>query len=160
MKVCFEQSARLKYYVTSHGKVFSVDREGNEIEKKLTVHKRGYVYVRTPKKNYQLHRLVASAFIDNKYNKPTVNHKDGNKQNNNIDNLEWATYKENAQHAIKNGFTKQMKKNEGNIKYTNEQCKQVMDKIKLGMTYIKAGSIYGMPYSTVAHLMRGSRRSV
>lgn len=53
---------------------------------------------------YPVHRLVAETFIDNPHGFPTVNHKDGNKHNNNVANLEWVSYSKNNIHALKNGL--------------------------------------------------------
>ena len=68
----------------------------------------GYVFVTLNKngkpKNYKVHRLVAKTFIPNPLNKAEVNHIDGNKLNNCVDNLEWVTRAENQKHAIKNGL--------------------------------------------------------
>ena len=59
------------------------------------------------KKHYKrTHRLVARAFIENPNNLPQVNHKDGNKLNNHVDNLEWCTNKDNTQHGYDNNLYK------------------------------------------------------
>lgn len=82
------------------------NREGKFLKPKTD--KYGYQHVILTKnrkrKDYQVHRLVAQAFIPNLENKPTVNHKDGNKCNNCVENLEWATFKEQKNHSIKNGL--------------------------------------------------------
>lgn len=52
------------------------------------------------KRRYMCHRLVAETFIPNPNNLPQVNHKDGNRSNNCIENLEWCTQSENEQHAV------------------------------------------------------------
>jgi len=165
MKALFEKTEYTKYFIDERGDVYSAStyngRGGEAVRRKLCLNKRrGYVYIRTSSRNYIVHRLVASAFLPNPDSKPEVNHKDGDKTNNHIDNLEWVTAKENTWHSIEGGFTRKMKKNEGNIKYTNEQCASVIWMVKSGMKYAEAGATYGMPYSTVAHLIRGSRRSI
>lgn len=62
---------------------------------------KGYLCVELDKTPKAVHRLIAFAFIPNPENKPQINHKDGNKLNNSVDNLEWMTNKENSNHSFK-----------------------------------------------------------
>lgn len=95
-----------KYDVTSEGKVFS--NVGKRKILKGKVSNCGYhivlLTIDNKKRYFSVHRLVAESFIFNPNNFPQVNHKDGNKLNNNIDNLEWCTSKENHIHARDNGL--------------------------------------------------------
>lgn len=72
-----------------------------------------YYHITLSKNNkkqiYMVHKLVAKAFLDEEKNKDYINHKDGNKLNNNVENLEWCTLSENTNHAYKNGLMKRYK---------------------------------------------------
>ena len=81
------------YYISENGEVF----------KKLKPYtaQNGYMVFRDKYGIHnQVHRMVAVAFIPNQESKPNVNHIDGNRQNNNVNNLEWCTQQENIQHKI------------------------------------------------------------
>lgn len=107
------------YQISNQGNVRSLDRvtcdkDGNPVSTrkgqpmKQTVNRYGYKTVRLSKNGshefWSVHRLVAIAFIPNPYNKPQVNHIDGNKQNNTVENLEWVTNSENLIHAYRTGL--------------------------------------------------------
>lgn len=61
------------------------------------------LYCGSVRRRFRVHRLVADAFIPNPYNKPEVNHIDGDKRNNRVNNLEWVTRQENIAHTVKCG---------------------------------------------------------
>ena len=107
-----------KYQVSNLGNVRSVDRTfintcGVTVTRKGTVlkpnpHRDGYLKVTMHKGGRGnvtvIHRCVANAFIPNEKNLPQVNHKDGNKQNNTVENLEWCTAFDNMNHAKQQGL--------------------------------------------------------
>ena len=93
------------YSVSTPGNVYSI-RSGKLL--KPNKDHGGYLYVslfnHCKQKCAKIHRLVAEAFIKNPETKRTVNHIDGNKENNCVENLEWATHSENIIHANKSGL--------------------------------------------------------
>ena len=103
--------------------------------------RQGYYYIdltlNTTRKRFYVHRLVAKCFIDNTLNKPCVNHIDGNKLNNNVNNLEWVTYKENTQHAIKTGLLKHNITEE----QKNRLRKMIIERCAIPIVQIKDGII-------------------
>ena len=101
------------YEISNHGRVKSVDRmsHGKHIRDKILkggMFSNGYPYVCLRKKeinkNHLIHRLVAVAFLPNPHNLPEVNHIDGDKSNNSVENLEWCNRSYNLEHAVKIGL--------------------------------------------------------
>ena len=89
------------YSVSNYGRVYSKRRDKFL---KLCVNSSNYKKCVLKGKNLYVHRLVAQAFLENPNNLEEVNHKDGNKWNNNVDNLEWVSKSENAKHAFDLGL--------------------------------------------------------
>ena len=87
------------YFVTEHGEIIN-STNGKKLKPQLNG--KGYLRVSISGKLVFVHRLVAELYVPNPENKPQVNHKDGNKQNNSAKNLEWVTNMENRKHAVKN----------------------------------------------------------
>lgn len=89
------------YVITKNGEVIN---KHNERKLKPQPNGKGYLRVIIGGHRYFVHRLVAEKYIPNPENKLQINHKDGNKLNNCIDNLEWVTNQENRTHAITTGL--------------------------------------------------------
>lgn len=97
----------IKYEVSNHGRVRRKYRKfKNKGYNYLKINKSvcGYGRVSIDKKQMYVHKLVAEAFLEKEPQHQCVNHKDGNKMNNDVNNLEWCTYKHNINHAIDNGL--------------------------------------------------------
>jgi hypothetical protein len=105
--ICIEKNGtlydyRTDYFVSDEGYIFS-NKKGRVKKRNFGIDKAGYNNVCLSLNGkvitFLVHRIVANAFIPNPQNKPCVNHKDGNKNNNDISNLEWCTYSENEKHS-------------------------------------------------------------
>lgn len=109
------------YEVSNTGKIRSNNYLGHGKQRELRHAKdqKGYLrvglFMGDVKMTVKVHREVAKAFIPNPENKPQVNHKDGDKENNRVENLEWATESENVVHAYKTGLKEK----------TREWCRQM-----------------------------------
>ena len=156
MKLIFND----KYYVTKEGTVHSVPRNGTRKGGHTLSQSKdsdGYCVVKLRDKQKvvtgKVHRLVAKAFLPNPLNKPQVNHKDGDKTNNHVDNLEWVTASENVRHA----------------KATGLQCecpnRQAVFQIQAGQIIaeypsLKAAEIAtGIKWQGISHCIRGVRNT-
>lgn len=130
-----------KYLVSNFGRVKSLKRKWVANIKILTPYenKKGYLLVQLDDgRSHKLHRLVARAFIPNLNNLPEINHKDLNKKNNHIDNLEWSTHSDNYYHAVKKGAY-------SHVKLNFEKAEEIRNKYSSGyFTCRQLANIYGV----------------
>jgi len=158
------------YLVNENGDVWS---KKNNIFIKSWIGHNGYrsvsIYSDCKKKNYSLHRLVAIAFINNPENKPEVNHKDGNKLNNHVSNLEWCTMSENAIHAYRTGLLKVSEKAISLTVARNKLRKGLNHKLSKQVINTVNGKVYecisdlrkelGLSHTYVAAMLSGKKRN-
>ena len=139
-----------KYELSSKGYIISNVGKRKILNGKLT--KCGYrmivLNVNGQKLYPNLHRLIAKAFIPNPNNYPEVNHKDGNKDNNCVDNLEWVTKVENHKHCRD---TLNPKYNKININIVN------LIKQEKSLSHRQIAEKYGIKKTEVGYILKGKR---
>lgn len=143
------------YYVDDIGNIYS-QRTGKILKPHLG--NKGYLILTLSNKGVRktaiVHRVVAMARIQNPKNLAQVNHKDGNKLNNHVSNLEWCTGHENIQHAYKTGLNRGIK-NKPSISYPIYQCDLSGNIIKEFPSAAEAGRAIGSTGNTVAQVANG-----
>ena len=108
------------------------------------------------RKVVSIHRIVCENFVDNPYNKPEVNHIDGNKQNNNYKNLEWSTRKEQIQHAFKIGLmTGKLGSANGRSILSEPDAIEIRKMYENNVPIAEIARKFGVGWTTVSHILKG-----
>lgn len=152
--------------VSNHGRVRSVTHvagNGKTYKGKILkpiITKSGYVNVCLTTGNDEsritkrVHRLVADAFVENPDDKDEINHKDGNKENNRSENLEWVTRSENEQHAYDNNLIKVLKGSEKPLsKLDEEDIRNIRKEYDDGCLQIELAERYGVARQTISSIV-------
>ena len=157
------------YQVSSNGRIKSLARfivcgHGGRMKRetilKNQTHPDGYPQIElnlnAKKFQVKIHRLVAQSFLSNPLNLPYVNHKDGDKTNNSIENLEWCTPSENLIHAYSTGLKTCKNGNEHhNTKINSDEHKKVLGLLK-NNSQRKVAKIYGVSQTVIQNILRKS----
>jgi hypothetical protein len=155
------------YQVSNKGRVRGLTRTVGAANKKTKIIKgrlkvptmneyRGYLQIVLSKKGknktFKIHRLVAIVFIENVKNLQDVNHKDGDKLNNNVTNLEWVTRKDNIIHAYDNGLQKHGENRVG-AKLKDYEAREIYSLANEGLlSQIDIAKLYGITQQAVSQI--------
>lgn len=147
-----------RYFAYNDGSIFDSKRK---FKLKFSLDKDGYYLYNTTinakRINLKIHRVIAQAFIPNPENKPQVNHINGIKTDNRVENLEWATAKENITHSFKNGLSSQVGERNARSKFTKEQIIEIKNKMLIGIANKDLCKEYNMSNSNMAAIKIGRR---
>lgn len=149
------------YYISKNGRIYST-LTNKELKFDRSCH--GYCKVKLMDRrlgryvNLQVHRLVAIQFIPNPRNLPEVNHKDGNKSNNSIYNLEWCTSEYNHRHAKENNLYK-TEEDSPRAKLTKEQVIQIYKDWESCKNKTTLAKRYNVSDALIGEIVRGIRWS-
>lgn len=147
-----------RYEISDNG--FLYDKDRNILIKGWLSH--GYriydLYNSNGTVKERAHRLVAKHFLEKEVGKDVVNHKDGNKLNNDVRNLEWCTTEDNVKHAFKSGLHK-LGDEHANTKLLSIEAEEIKDKYQSGnYTYEQLGKEYNIDPSYVGRIVREEYR--
>ena len=119
------------------------------------------LYDNKRKQRFFIHRLVATLFLPNPNNLPEVNHIDGNKDNNSVNNLEWCTTSENQKWAVKIGNSRaahQWGEDNAQCVLSSDDVKRIFELRQEGYTHQAIADIYHVSRRHIGNILQGKRR--
>ena len=145
-----------KYSINENGVIIN-DKTRRVLKQK--VNKRGYAYVTISingkLKDISIHRAVAETFIPNPENKPQVNHIDGDKLNNNVNNLEWCSAKDNMKHAVENKLWDYAGTKNCKSKLSKESLEEIKALNSQGFSSRKIADKFNVSKTAILYLLNG-----
>jgi len=150
-----------RYKVSPQGHIWSANNTSRTRAgfKKLTKNSKGYLKVGLARNGqtdtFLVHRLVAEAFLPNPENKPQVNHINGIKTDNRVENLEWCTNGENMEHAKKEGLVNNKGSKNGKSKLTESQVLDIRRALMNGATVGSIAKQYNLNHVTISDIKYG-----
>ena len=155
-----------QYQISSHGRVRKLKPNGDYQYLKMGLSVDGYRRQALTNKegirsgHLKVHRLVAKAFIPNPENKPTVDHINGDKLNNNVNNLRWATMEEQNRWSIKKGLKNLTGENNGGAKLSNTNVEFIIGELlKQDKTITEIAKDYSVGITTISSINTGRKWS-
>lgn len=145
------------FLVGETGRVLSLPKRTRSFALELTptVNKEsGYVVIGMRSRMYYLHRIVAITFLDNPDGLPEVNHKDGDKLNNHVGNLEWVSRKGNAEHASKMGLMAHSGR-AGNSKLVAQDIPKIRARLATGEPQHRIARDFGVGQGVISRINTG-----
>ena len=144
------------YRISDYGRVYSKIRK--RIMKPFP-NPKGYLLIELQSKTMQVHRLVMTHFKSQEDMAiKQVNHKDSNKKNNHLSNLEWVTNLENQRHSWENGRQAVKGSKQGSAKLNEKQAREIKDLLadnKDNLSHTAIARMYGVSRSTITNINRG-----
>lgn len=154
MKEVWKQFEDTIYSVSSTGAVRRELRVINQFPGGTGGYMMVNIYHKGDNRLLAVHRIVAQTFLPNPELKRTVNHKNGNKLDNNVENLEWSTYSENLKHAVDTGLT-QRGSTKVNAKLNELQVEEIKLMLASGRTNTDIAMKYNVHCATISEIRQG-----